>query len=70
MEDMVDRVKSLEHAVTQLEESELKRFASWFASYEARLWDRQIARDAKAGKLDFLVQEAKAEKQAETLKDL
>lgn len=67
---MTDRVKSLEQAVTKLDESEFKRFASWFASYQERLWDRQIARDAKAGKLDFLIEEAQKERQAGTLKDL
>jgi hypothetical protein len=65
-----DRVKSLEQQVTQLDESEFRRFASWFVAYQAKLWDREIARDAKAGKLDFLADEAQAERRAGTLKDL
>lgn len=69
-ERMIDRVKSLERAVTRLEESEFKRFASWFASYQDRHWDRQIARDAKAGKLNFLIQEARTESAGGKLKDL
>lgn len=67
---MIDRVKSLEQQVAKLEESELKRFASWFAAYQDKLWDRQIARDGKAGKLDFLIEEARAEKNVGGLKEI
>ncbi len=67
---MFDRVKALEQQVAKLDDGEFKRFASWFAAHQDRLWDRQIARDAKSGKLDFLIEEARAEKQAGTLKDL
>src|SRR5262249_10909098 len=58
---MIDRVKTLEHEVSNLSERELKRFAKWFADYQDRLWVKQMERDAKAGKLDFLIEEAKAE---------
>ncbi|HRK22824.1 MAG TPA: hypothetical protein PLX06_13495 [Fimbriimonadaceae bacterium] len=66
----MDRVKNLERDVAQLDDGEFKRFASWFATYQQKVWDRQIARDAKAGKLDFLIQEAIAEKKSGTLRDL
>ena len=67
---MTDRVKSLEQGVAQLDEGELKLFAKWFADYQDRLWEKQIAKDATSGKLDFLLEEARAEKNAGTLRDL
>lgn len=70
MKSMTNRVKALEQDVAKLDEVEFKRFAKWFADYQDRVWEKQIARDAKAGKLDFLMDEAKAEKIAGTLRDL
>lgn len=67
---MADNVKSLEQAVSKLDERELKRFAAWFDSYRNKLWDAQMARDVKAGKLDFLAQEALKQKRQKSLKDL
>ena len=67
---MTNRLKALEQDVEKLDEVELKRFAKWFADYQDRLWEKQIEKDATSGKLDFLRQEALAEKNAETLRDL
>ncbi len=67
---MSDRIRTLEQAVTKLDDRELKRFAAWFAAYQERVWDGQIARDASAGKLDFLIEEARSERTAGTLMDL
>lgn len=67
---MTDRVKALEQQVANLDDREFRRFASWFAAYEEKVWDRQIEADAQAGRLDFLIAEARAEKKAETLQDL
>ena len=67
---MMNRVKALEQDVAKLDEIEFKRFAKWFADYQDRVWEKQIARDAKAGNLDFLREEAKAEKSAGSLRDI
>ena len=67
---MSDRVQSLEKAVSELSPVELKEFASWFAEYDQAIWDRQIEEDAKSGKLDFLREEAAAERKAGRLTDL
>jgi hypothetical protein len=67
---MTNRVKALEQDVTKLDESEFKLFAKWFADYQDRVWERQIGADSKAGKLNFLMEEAKAETAASTLRDL
>lgn len=67
---MSDRLKNLEHEVTKLSPDELREFASWFLEYDQSVWEKQIEADAKAGRLNFLVEEAKAEYKANKLKDL
>ena len=67
---MMNRVKALEQDVAKLDEIEFKRFAKWFADYQDRVWEKQISRDAKAGNLDFLREEAKAERNAGSLRDI
>ena len=51
-------ITELEQAVTQLSEQDFARFRDWFEEYEAKLWDEQIERDAKAGKLDKIAEQA------------
>ena len=53
-----------------MDQDELKRFAKWFAEYEASIWDAQIERDFRDGKLDFLIEEARAERERGSLTDL
>jgi hypothetical protein len=67
---MTNRVKALEQDVSKLDETELRHFAKWFSDYQDRIWQKQISRDAKAGKLDFLLEEAKSEKKAKSLRDV
>ena len=51
-------VEALEKQVQQLDPKELAQFRDWFLDFEADAWDRQIERDAKAGKLDALAHKA------------
>lgn len=53
------RVKEIEEAIAQLSPEELKQFAEWFAEFRAAAWDEQLEADARAGKLDELVREAR-----------
>ena len=55
------KLEQIEKSVAELSKEELKAFAKWFAELQADRWDRQIEADAKAGKLDKLIAEAKAE---------
>jgi hypothetical protein len=48
---------------------ELKAFRAWFAEFDARAWDAQIEADSKAGKLDTLVAEGRAEYEAGNTRD-
>ena len=51
-------VETIERQVRQLGLKELAQFRDWFFEFEADAWDRQIERDAKAGKLDALARKA------------
>jgi hypothetical protein len=63
-------VKDLESAVSRLSSAELAEFAAWFDEHHSAMWDRQIAADARAGKLDKLTQQAEAEHRAGRCKQL
>jgi hypothetical protein len=63
-------VEDLEKAVAQLPPDELARFRAWFEAFEADRFDRKIERDAKAGKLDRLADEALAEFRAGNAREL
>jgi hypothetical protein len=52
-------VQQLENTVRQLSAEELAAFRSWFAEFDAAEWDRQIEADVSAGRLDWLVEEAR-----------
>ena len=54
-------VTEIEDAVRRLGNEELAKFREWFAEFDAAQWDRQIDRDAAAGRLDALAEEALAD---------
>jgi len=54
----MSRLEQLEQQIAELDASELKALREWFERYDAEVWDRQIASDAKGGKLDRLAQRA------------
>jgi hypothetical protein len=54
----MSKLEALEKRVSALSAEELAEFRRWFAEFDAAAWDRQIARDVKAGKLDTLADEA------------
>jgi hypothetical protein len=64
------KLEQIEKSVTELSPEELKAFAAWFEALQADLWDKQIEADAKAGRLDKLIAEARAEIAAGKLRDL
>jgi hypothetical protein len=51
-------VEDIEKAVAKLSPEQLAKFRAWFDDFQARLFDEQIERDAKSGKLDKLAEEA------------
>jgi hypothetical protein len=50
--------EEIEKAVERLPPGELARFRAWFEAFDAAQFDAAIERDARAGKLDALADEA------------
>ncbi len=57
-------VKEIETAIANLPPADLAELAEWFEEFQARAWDERIARDARQGRLDSLVQRAKEQVKA------
>ena len=51
-------IEDLENAVAKLPPDDLARFRAWFEQFDAARFDEKIERDAKAGKLDRLAEQA------------
>jgi hypothetical protein len=62
-------VEEIETAVRRLPRSEALRFEHWFLEYMQAEWDAQLDTAAASGRLDFLAEEGRREKQAGTLKN-
>lgn len=58
------KLEDIEKAVLQLNSGDLARFRAWFDEHQERLFDEQIEKDALAGKLDWIIDEARAEHRA------
>jgi hypothetical protein len=54
-------VKEIESAISKLAPAEVHQVADWLQDYREELWDRQIAADAAAGKLDGMIRHAQAD---------
>jgi hypothetical protein len=63
-------VQEIEQAVSQLAPRDLARFRQWFDAFEAVAWDKQFERDARAGKLDQLANQALADYNAGNCQEL
>ncbi len=48
-------IPEIEQAVSQMSAKELAEFAKWFEEFMADEWDKQIERDAAAGKFDKII---------------
>ena len=54
-------IEDLEKAVATLPPDQLAKFRDWFEAFDAARFDEKIERDAKAGKLDRLAEQALAD---------
>ena len=52
-------IQEIEAAIRGLSEVERAQFRAWFTEFDAQEWDRQLEDDVAAGRLDWLVDEAK-----------
>ena len=51
---MVGTVEEIEKAISQLPQSQLIQFRSWYEKFDSDAWDKQIEKDIVGGKLDDL----------------
>ena len=61
-------VIEIQEAAARLDDTGQEQLLSWLLDREAA-WDQQIEKDAAAGKLDFLIDQAKAALEGNTLRD-
>jgi hypothetical protein len=57
---VMSTVKEIEAAIAQLDPKDVHAVADWVQEYREELWDKKIEVDAKAGKLDPLIEKARA----------
>ncbi len=67
---MAANVEAIKAAIEALSETDYVALRQWFSEKDWENWDRQIEADSKSGKLDFLIAEAKKEKEQGMLKAL
>ena len=61
-------VQEIESAIRELPSPQLSELSRWFETYLDKTWDARMKADAQSGKLDFLIDEARAERAAGTLR--
>ena len=66
----MSEVKQLAKRIENLTPQDFAEFRAWFFEFDARVWDRQIEADVKAGKLDSLIAEALADYKAGKAREL
>ena len=54
----MSKIERIEQEIQALSPEELAQFRAWFLEYDWANWDRQIERDAEAGRLDDLAARA------------
>ena len=62
-------VEEIEQAIRALGEDEFARIAERVHALEQERWDAELDRDASSGKLDFLIAEARENRQRGRPKD-
>jgi hypothetical protein len=57
-------IQEIEDALRQLSAEDRAAFRAWFAEFDAQEWDHQFESDVASGKLDWLVAEARADRES------
>ena len=63
-------IEDIEKALTELPADQLAEFRAWFEVFDAARFDEKIERDAKAGGLDRLAEQAPADFRAGRAREL
>ena len=64
------KLETIQKAISELSAAELAKLRAYIEEIEAELWDAQIERDAKAGKLDKIEARALENLKAGRVRDL
>lgn len=64
------KLEELETVIAKLPDEEYRQFRRWFLETDWKRWDREVEEDSRAGRLDFLMEEALLAKRKGTLRDL
>lgn len=70
MELYMSTVEKILRSIESLPEEEYARLREWFVERDWGKWDKQIEANSESGKLDFLIKEARDEKEKGKLKEL
>ena len=54
------KLEQIQSSIEALPAGDVAKLREWLAELDARLFDERLERDAKAGKLDHLIAEARA----------
>lgn len=66
----MSRMDELKAEIENLPVEQVAEIFRWLSEKDWERWDSEVGSDSQAGKLDFLVREAREEKSKGTLKDL
>ena len=66
----MSKVDQLKAEIERLPGEEFSELFRWLADKDWERWDKEIEADSRAGRVDFLVREARQQKAKGTLKDL
>lgn len=67
---VMSKLDHIKTTATELSNDELSALRAWLEELAEQRWDDQIARDAAAGKLDWLAEEANEDLKAGRVRDL
>ena len=63
-------IAKIQEEILALSETDYLQLKQWFDELKWDKWDRQIEENSNAGRLDFLIDEAREAKEKGTLKNL
>ena len=66
----MSKIEELKTDIEKLSSEEAAELFRWLSEREWESWDKEMEADSQAGRLDFLVREARQEKARGTLKEL
>ena len=66
----MSKIDELKADIEKLPSAELTELFRWMSEKDWEQWDKEIEADSRAGKLDFLMREAREAKAKGTLKDM